>query len=134
MDQVLMNVVKHICSMERHYWNWQGNVTHNFPMKHKIFAGSYFCNFCCLICDLQKRSLENLNLACGFWVVHGSNPSHSFENISCVLARDCHFSFYFPFNLIFLFFLSPVCKLPGVLVIFIVIDLYICILIFSQCL
>ena len=29
MALVLMNVVKHICSMERLYWNWQGIVTCN---------------------------------------------------------------------------------------------------------
>ena len=41
MAPVQMSVVRHICFMEKHYWNWQGNITHNFPMKYKTLTGSY---------------------------------------------------------------------------------------------
>ena len=36
MALVLMNVVRHICFMEKHYWNWRGNVTYNIPMTKAV--------------------------------------------------------------------------------------------------
>lgn len=36
MGLVLMNVVRHICFMEKHYWNLQGNLTHNFSVNKAV--------------------------------------------------------------------------------------------------